>query len=229
MSSQALRNIPKAKLDLALSSINSKEKLSTQERVMAKKAIHRYYEANIPVKYWSLEMNAHWKGDKSLLEYYKTLISDLKGLYKDGTSVCFAGSFGLGKTMVSTNILKRAVEHEFDALYVSLNDIFSAIRSNDPYGVRRELLTTDFLVVDEFDPRHIASTESAVDFYGRIIEDIIRNRSQNKLPLFLCTNSPNVLESFSGVLKQSITSLMNYVEVKPVLGKDFRVEENKNA
>jgi hypothetical protein len=40
------------------------------------------------------------------------------------------------------------------------------------------------------------------------------------------TNSPNVVNSFHGSLKDSIDSLMSgYVEMFPVMGKDIRKEE----
>jgi hypothetical protein len=39
----------------------------------------------------------------------------------------------------------------------------------------------------------------------------------------MCTNSPNVVESFHGSLKASIDSLMKgYTKVFPVLGEDVR-------
>ena len=70
--------------------------------------------------------------------------------------------------------------------------------------------------------RHVSSTSNAVDLFGRVLEDIIRTRMQNKIPTILATNSPNPLDSFTGALKASLTSLMNYVEVITVLGRDFR-------
>lgn len=124
-------------------------------------------------------------------------------------------------TTAVTSILKRAVEKGFSALYVNLNDIMSVIKSPDAHYARQELFKIDFLVIDEFDPRYM-STDSSSDFYGRVLEDILRNRAQNKLPLFLCTNSPNVIQSFNAEIKQSISSLMNYVKIQPVLGTDYR-------
>jgi DNA replication protein DnaC len=82
-------------------------------------------------------------------------------------------------------------------------------------------MMVDFLVIDEFDPRHMTEGASS-DLFGRQMEDIFRRRSENKLPLFMCTNSPNVIDSFAGPIKQSIDSLMSYATVIPVLGKDFR-------
>lgn len=189
------------------------------------KAIQRYAESNIPVKYWPLEMTKHFKGDSILMDKYKEITSDLRKSYRDGIAFCFAGSHGLGKTLVCCNVLKRAAEQNYSCLYVNLSDIISVMLSKDSEessGARRQLLLTDFLVIDEFDPRYMSNDKTS-DLFGKILEQIFRTRSQNSLPILMCTNSPNVTESFVGPIKQSITSLMSCVKMVPVLGKDFRI------
>jgi DNA replication protein DnaC len=230
----ALRNVPNKKVQDLLQSIITKCSTCAGSTLSSgglcpncstiSKAFNRYADANIPLRYWTLEMNKHFQGDDILKEKYAELTADLKRTYRDGKNVCFAGSFGLGKTMVCTNILKRAVEKGFSGLYVTLLDIISAITSNERYAARSDLLSVDFLVIDEFDPRYM-STDSSSDFFGRIIDDIFRTRSQNCLPTFMCTNAPNVTESFSGVIKQSLSSLMHGVETVVVLGDDFRAKK----
>ena len=226
MQCQALRNIPRLKLDLALAELEYEEDIKL--RSVKKKALHRYFEANIPVKYWNLEMRRDFTGDKALLQYYEKLTEDLSGIYKRGVAVCFAGNFGIGKTMLVTNVLKRALEKGYCGLFVNLNDIISAQKSSEQFHARQELLRTDFLVVDEFDPRHMAVTQASTDFYGRVLEDVLRNRTQNRLPILMCTNSPNPNLSFEGALQQSISSLFNYVDLVPSLGEDYRPKEGKN-
>lgn len=188
------------------------------------KCIHRYAESNIPVVYWNLEMDHHFTGDPILMEKYKTITSDLRKTYRDGLAVCFAGNHGLGKTMTCCNVLKRAAEIGYSCLYVNLGDIVTIMlnRDTEDKGVaRKELLLVDFLVIDEFDPRYM-SNDKASDLFGKILEEIFRTRHQNGLPIMMCTNSPNVVESFTGPIKQSITSLMNTVTTIAVLGKDHR-------
>jgi len=187
-------------------------------------ALQRYAASNIPIRYWSLDMNRDFKGNKALLDKYNEIVDDLEGAYSRGICLCFAGSHGVGKTLITTNILKRACEKGYNCLYVTLTDIVeTAIASqySDKNIIRRELLMVDFLVIDEFDPRYMA-TDSASDLFGRTLENIFRTRSQNCLPVFMCTNSPNVIDSFVGSIKLSIESLMNYVDIVPVVGSDFR-------
>jgi len=221
MISKELRNVPETKLKTLIDEL---DKTDEKKSSLLAKAYERYFNANIPIMYWKLEMSK-FNGDPTLLNIYNDLIVDLKKTYDNGKTLCLAGSFGRGKTMTVTNILKRAVEKGYTALYVTLNDIISAIYSPDAYSARKELLTVDFLVIDEFDSRHMSNTNQSIDFFARTIEDIFRTRSQNKLPLYLCTNSPNPLEAFKGSLKESITSLWNYVDLIPVTGKDFRAEK----
>lgn len=188
-------------------------------------ALIRYSEANIPVRYWNLSVAPEdFTGDKILLNKYQEVVKDIKDSYRKGICLCFAGSNGLGKTLISASILKRAVEKGYTALYTTLSDIVNVLvsaSSEEKNLARKELMQVDFLVIDEFDPRYMGS-DNAADLFGRVLEDVLRNRTQNTLPLFLCTNSPSVLESFSGPIKMSIGSLMNYVTTVSVLGKDQR-------
>ena len=116
-------------------------------------AIKRYAEANIPVRYWKLSMN-NFVGDTILIEKYNEVVSDLKTSYDKGVSFRFGGPHGIGKTMTTTSILKRAVEKNYSALYITLTDIVNCLinaASADRVLARKELLSVDFLCVDEFD------------------------------------------------------------------------------
>jgi len=225
--SRALNNIPPRKLKEALSSIEQgEEPLETKHVKLI--AINRYAESNIPIEYWTLKMERDFKGDSRLLAKYSEYTQDIKNSYITGSSICFAGGHGLGKTMTITCILKKASQKGFTCLYTTLSDIVSVLTQGggeDKFLARRELALVDFLAIDEFDPRFMPS-ENAADLYARSLESVFRTRSQNKLPTLMGTNSPNPIESFSGPLKASIDSLMKgYLKVFSVApGKDFRKE-----
>lgn len=222
--SNALNNIPKKKLLDWLSVIESSTD-DLQERTVKLIAINRYAESNIPIEYWSLKMERDFKGDPRLLAKYNEYISDLKSSYLNGTSICFGGGHGLGKTLTATCILKKASQKGFNCLYTTLSDIVNVLTmasSEDKFLARRELTLVDFLVIDEFDSRFMPS-DNAADLYARSLESVFRTRSQNKLPTLMCTNSPNVVESLNGPLKSSIDSLMKgYLKMFVVTGEDFR-------
>jgi hypothetical protein len=170
-------------------------------------------------------MEKDFQGDQRLLDKYLEYTKDIKSSYINGVSVCFAGSHGIGKTLTVTSILKKASNKGFSCLYTTLSDMVHVLISSnneDKFQARRELTLVDFLVIDEFDSRFMPS-ENAADLYARSLENIFRTRSQNKLPTLMCTNSPNVIESFNGPLKASVDSLMKgYLKVFPVFGEDFR-------
>jgi DNA replication protein DnaC len=199
----------------------------TKDGVHLTEAFQRYWQSNIPVDYWFRDMN-EFKGDKSLVKRYQEIVKDIEKTYTEGVRVCFAGKHGSGKSMVCSCILKRVVEQgKYTALYVNLTDIINVMTSpnGDRDESRRLLLETDFLVIDEVDQRFMG-TENAADLFGRILEPVIRTRIQNRMPVFFCTNSPNVTDSFTGSLKASFSSLMHMVQLHAIMpGKDFRTDE----
>jgi DNA replication protein DnaC len=222
--SAALNNIPSKKLQEILASIangNDPSEIKTTKLT----AINRYAEANIPIGYWTLKMDRDFCGDPRLKAKFDEYVKDLKASYTSGASICFCGNHGVGKSMTMSCILKMASQKGYDCLYTTLSDIVSALiqgSGEDKFLARRELSLVDFLVIDEFDPRHFGS-ENAADLYARSLEGVFRTRSQNKLPTLMATNSPNVVESFHGSLKASIESLMSgYLEVFIVMGEDYR-------
>jgi len=222
--SKALNNIPIRKLKIYLDSIDGSND-PADVKMYKKIAINRYAESNIPIEYWSIKMEDDFKGDTRLFQKYQEYISDINATYVNGTSICLAGGHGLGKTMAVTCVLKKCCQKGFSCLYSTLGDIVNTVMQasgEDRYLARRELVMVDFLVIDEFDPRFMTN-DNVADLYARSLENVFRTRSQNKQPVIMCTNSPNPVESFKGNLRESIDSLMQgYIEVFPVLGKDFR-------
>lgn len=222
--SRALNNIPNKKLQEELAVIQASDEPLAAKNVRLI-ATNRYAESNIPIEYWKLKMEKDFVGDPRLKQKYDEYVADLKQSYITGSSICLAGLHGVGKTMTVTCILKKACQKGYSCLYTTLSDIVAVLTQaggEDKFLARRELVLVDFLVIDEFDPRFMAS-DNAADLYARSLEGVFRARSANKLPTLMCTNSPNVVESFHGSLKASINSLMKgYTKVFPVLGEDIR-------
>lgn len=197
--------------------------MDDQKKYLKCLSLNRFSDSNIPVEYWDLWMT-EFKGDKILFDTYNDYILDLNKSYISGSSFCFCGNHGVGKSMTLANILKFACLKNYTCLYTTLSDAVSALTYNndEKFIIKKELNTVDFLVIDEFDPRFIGS-ELAGDLYARTVENIFRTRSQNKLPTLMATNSPNILNSFSGQLQKSLESLFNgYLKSVAILGKDFR-------
>jgi len=183
-------------------------------------AFHRYWLSNIPVDYWYRDM-IDWHGPNNLKKYYNEITEDVRGSFRTGKSALFAGKHGVGKSLTTACILKRAVEcGQYTALYVNLVDIIHVMLTTAPEVKtqgREFLLNVDFLVIDEMDSRFMGS-ENAADLFGRILEPIMRTRIQNRMPSFFCTNTSKIEESFSGPLQASIESLMKLVKLITVIG-----------
>lgn len=235
--SQSLNNLPRRKIDEKILSLVqscstcSKKNITKIEQAydglcsdcsINLIAYNRYAEANIPIEYWSLNMK-DFTGSKTLKNAYEKISENIQKMYSDGISICFAGNNGIGKTFASTSILKLACQKNYSCLYTTFNDMINTLidaPNDDRYFARRELMMCDWLVCDELDPKYVP--DGAADLFGRTIEHIYRNRSQNKLPIIFCSNSPNPVEMFKGNVKQSIESLFNRVKVILILSEDFR-------
>lgn len=222
--SKSLNIVPVKKVQEKIAAI---EKSDADAHIKAARltAAHRYAESNIPIEYWGLNIEKEFYGPQVLLDTYKNFTADIKSSYTNGTSLCFAGTSGVGKTFTTTSILKKSVAKGFTALYTTLSDVVACLTQSDSeekFISRRELCMVDFLAIDEFDSRFLSS-ESSADLYARTLETVFRARSQNKIPTIMCTNSPNIVEAFHGPLKASIDSLMKgYLKVIPVIGADYR-------
>lgn len=189
-------------------------------------AFNRYAASNIPLSYWHLEMK-DFKGSKDLLDMYENVIKDLPRAYKYGLSCCVSGTHGVGKTTTVVNILKKAAHKNYSCLYTTLTDIINSLidsPNEEKFLARKELTSVDFLVIDEFDSRHMGNSTMSTDLFGKTFEHVFRTRTQNKMPVIMCSNSPNIVEAFTGPIKQSIESLMSGIKIFTVLGKDFRKE-----
>jgi len=235
--SQALNNLPQRKVNEKILSLVQGCSICSKKNIIKIEqaydglcercsvmliAYNRYAESNIQIEYWGLSMD-DFVGSPELKKVYTRITENLPKIYNEGMTLCLAGSHGVGKTMTVSCILKVACEKNYSCLYTTLNDIVNSLIEapyDDKYLIRRELMGADLLVCDEFDSKYISDGSS--DLFARSIEPILRGRQQNKVPTFLCSNSPNPTQAFHGAIQQSIESLFYRVKVIPILANDFR-------
>jgi DNA replication protein DnaC len=224
--SSVLNTIPSKKIQAKLTAI--KESTDLIENINTKLiAVNRYAESNIPLEYWGLSMEKDFVGDQRLRQKYDTYIIDIKQSYIDGKSICFAGNYGLGKTMTGISILKKACLKGYSCLYTDLSTIVSVLTTSS-FGdeksiVRRELTMVDFLMIDEVDQRYFKASDAANETFARTLEFVIRARTSNNLPILMATNSPQIKETFANQFKDSLGSIMSKIEMFSIMpGADFR-------
>lgn len=159
---------------------------------------------------------------KSIVENY---ISDINNNISNGYGLCFIGSNGVGKSMLSCIILRVAYEYRFSCQRVSFSTYISSY--TDSWGVnkseRDELETllyekykgVELLVLEEI------GKEIDSKIAKPILEDLLRYREEQSLSTIICTNlTPNVIKEYYG---SSVVSLINgNNKVIKVEGEDRR-------
>lgn len=184
----------------------------------------KYADSGIPIKYWSLAFKS-FAGDKKFAEQIKEVLSDIDKFYLDGLSLAFVGNLGTGKSYAACCILKKAVVSGYTGKYVQMADIVNSILSKklDSKVYLDELLSVDFLVIDEFDPRWVFPDEKVERIFGSNLEYILRTRFQNEMPTILCSNAEDLDKVLSSDFARAFASLRNmYLKEILVAGKDFR-------
>lgn len=183
-----------------------------------------YSAAGIPVRYWGLAFS-DFAGDKRFGEKIKGIISDIDGFFEKGESLAFVGNLGTGKTYAGCCILKKAIVSKYDCHYTQMTEVISKTlsRKTDSNDYLSYLTSVDFLMLDEFDPRHIFNSEKAEKLFGSTLEYVLRARFQNEIPTILCSNAEDIDEVLSSDFGIAFSSLRNmYMNVVCVSGKDFR-------
>ncbi len=190
--------------------------------------VERYAYANIPVEYWDKSFK-NFSGDSKFRDLIKSKLENIDKTYNEGKSFMFSGGLGTGKTYTASCLLKIAIASGYTGLYTTMADVVANMLSRelDTSKYYKELLSKDFLVIDEFSSHWIFPSEKSEQIFGTSLEYILRTRFQNQLPTILCTNDMDVDKIFGGFFARSFKSLRSHhVQLYVVGGKDYR---RKNA
>lgn len=181
--------------------------------------------AGIPVAYWDYSLKS-FAGDEKFKQKIIELASSVDKIYSIGKSIVLMGPLGIGKTFGGIEILKSAVVRGHTILYTTIHEIIDMLLSKeDRYNFKNLLLNSQYVMIDEFDTRHMPSTEYAKEIFGENLESIIRSRFQNKLPIIFSTNNSSMENMFDGPFREVFNSLFtkNNLIIIPVGGKDLRL------
>jgi len=188
--------------------------------------IDKMAQAEIPVDYWFRDMNKFY-GEPNFKKGVLNYMDGLAKEYDDGLTYCFTGERGRGKTMAACSILKKAILEKYTVYYTTMVDAVTRLMAPGSHIVRNMFKSCDFIVIDEIDQRFFPS-QGSMELYGNHFENILRSRTQNKLPTLLCTNSQDISQIFAGEFKKSFDSLSSqFVGVLHAGGKDARKGEEK--
>lgn len=187
--------------------------------------IDKMAEAEIPVDYW-YRMIDDFYGESNFKDAIQNYIKNIHDEYSKGITLCLVGERGRGKTLAACAILKKAILENFSVFYITLSDLVANITGPQP-ELKLLLKEFDFLVIDEVDQRFFP-TQQSMELFGNQLENILRNRMQNRLPTVLCSNSLDISQIFGGEFKKSFESLgAQFIKVLPAGGKDAREGKEK--
>ena len=187
-----------------------------------------WYSAGIPIAYWSLTRKT-FPGHESVLNWLKQM-EDINKVYADGKSFSLnSNACGLGKTFAACEVLKTAIMAGYSTKYTTMPEIIDFTTTKEErHAFKATLLYSDFIVIDEFDRRFLPTSEHGKEMFGSTLENIIRSRFQNKLPIIFCSNETggkfgidSVFDGTFGMTFGSLFSASNVVNV-PIFGVDLR-------
>jgi DNA replication protein DnaC len=186
--------------------------------------LDKYALSNIPVEYWTKSFK-DFEGDRNFKKIIRDRMMDIDSLYDSGKSMIFSGNLGTGKTYTACCFLKLAVTNGYSGLYTTMADVVANMLSSsvDTSRYYSELISKDFLTIDEFSSHWIFPSERAEQTFGTSLEYVLRTRFQNQLPTILCSNDNDIDQIFGGFFAKSFKSLRSrHVDVFLVGGKDYR-------
>lgn len=181
-------------------------------------------DSNMPEAYWAMSYK-NFSGAQNIRETTEKYIVGIKENYNKGLSMCYCGTPGSGKTMSLCTILKATLASGYSAYYTTLADLVFYITDHTyKSSYYQQLISADFLCLDEMDPRYF-DTEQSENFFGRNLERVFRYRVQNRLPMLFATNQKSLEDVFSGQFKKIFESVAAQSVVNiPALGPDYRIK-----
>lgn len=151
------------------------------------------------------------KSLNSIKEFVVNYINDLDTNVEENRGICFIGSNGVGKSLLSCIILKEMYKHRYSCRRVTFSSYISAYteswgaNKSEKDVIESELYEkykgVEFLVLEEI------GKEIDSKIAKPILEDLLRYREEHGLVTIICTNlTPQTLKELYGA---SVCSLIN--------------------
>ena len=151
------------------------------------------------------------KSLSSIKKFVEDYINDLDTNVEENRGICFIGSNGVGKSLLSCIILKEMYKHRYSCRRVTFSSYISAYteswgaNKSEKDVIESELYEkykgVEFLVLEEI------GKEIDSKIAKPILEDLLRYREEHGLVTIICTNlTPVTLKELYGA---SVCSLIN--------------------
>ncbi len=199
----------------------------------------RLYEANVPQEYYDLNLERDFDTKNSpdklkAKEFVKNIIGGISGFYENGSSLMIYGSAGAGKSMLSVEILKKAVAQKFSIYYDFFPSVIDAYKKKgyvaDEEKARYAAIFSevDFLVLDELGKEDAASDYNNRDFSTSRFLEINILKKRNLKPTIIITNM-NGMPEIKSKYGQFVNSMMGHrFQELRVVSNDFRLKSQNS-
>lgn len=152
-------------------------------------------------------------------QYIVSYINNIEFNIKENRGICFIGSNGVGKTMLSCIILKEVYKHRYSCYRITYAKYINSYTENWKESIEiseyEYYLNAEFLVLEEIG-KEIESKLSKP-----ILEELLRYREEKGLVTIICTNL--VSSKIKELYGESVCSLINgNMDIIKITGRDRR-------
>lgn len=157
----------------------------------------------------------------------KTYVDRVTECVREGVGLLLFGDLRMGKTSAAVIVAKAVVAHGGTAYMIRADEIQNAVMDKESFDedptVSERLTEVDLLIIDDLGQEH------SKDFGRALLENVVRQRYDNKMPLIVTTNVPaNLLEEKYGqAVFKVMRSMMLAVPVDGTSWFDKEVEKVK--
>jgi len=185
----------------------------------------RLAAANVPVKYWPLEIESTLITDPDAVAFARRAIENIEAVIGNGLGVATFGANGCGKTTLCAYILKAALRRGFAGYFLIMESLLALVKAGfDEVHLRetlRRIRNVDILVLDDLGKEYTART----GFVEAQVDELFRHRDSMGLSTLFSTNltGPACEEKYGPALR-SLWS--GSVEMLLIRGRDIRPSVN---
>lgn len=178
--------------------------------------------ANIPPAYWRMKLDGVLPRYRKNVYHYLRTIEDR---IRFGDGILIYGNPGVGKTAISTLIVKEAIARGYKAYFTSIWDMRDHLKErtyfSDDLSVMARARSVDVLVLDD-----LRSSDIGNRWFGREdITSLLLYRSSGNLPTIVTTSETPV--SIKENYPELVTRLSDRLATLVVRGEDRRLSNRE--
>ena len=186
--------------------------------------LKKLHDSGLPKSYWSKSLQ-DFNGDKKALEIVKDYISNLQSNLVKGIGLYLYGTPGIGKTLLSSYIVRAAIKQNINAKFYYFTDILNTFteswHDNDARDeVENNIINSDLLICDDLG-REFKSNKK---LHEAVLDSVIRSRASQLRPIILTSNFDilDVKETYGAGIVDLFKESLVVVQVK---GDSYRKTE----